>query len=67
MINFAVFGVGRIGIMHAKNIIENDRSKLLYIYDINKKIAKKVSKKYNCKIANSPEEALNDNKDNNNI
>ncbi len=37
MINVALFGFGRIGQMHAKNLTQNKEIKLLYIYDKNKK------------------------------
>ena len=43
--NVALFGLGRIGVMHAKNIILNSKLKLKYVYDINQKIAKIYSKK----------------------
>ena len=38
--NVALFGLGRIGVMHAKNIVLNSKLKLKYVYDINQKIAK---------------------------
>ena len=44
-INVALFGLGRIGIMHAKNIKLNNKFHLKYVYDINKKLSLKVAKK----------------------
>ena len=38
-INVALFGLGRIGIMHAQNIKSNPNFNLQYIYDINKKLS----------------------------
>jgi len=61
MIKFALLGAGRIGKMHAQNIIENPNCKLVVVYDINSKNANNVAKLNNSKIANSPEEAINDN------
>ena len=60
MLNFALFGVGRIGELHAKNIFENSKSSLLCIYDTNLELAKKIASKYKCKVAKTPEEALED-------
>ena len=42
MINFALFGAGRIGILHAKNIFDNQKTNLSYIYDINSESSNKV-------------------------
>ena len=60
MISFALFGAGRIGAMHAKNIFENGKSKLVYVYDPNKIFSKKIAGKFNCKIADNPDEIFND-------
>ena len=43
-INIALFGLGRIGIMHAKNILKNKKFNLKYVYDINKKKSLSISK-----------------------
>ena len=47
IINIALFGLGRIGQMHAENLINHKDFKLTYIFDKNKKLTKKLSKKYN--------------------
>ena len=60
MLNFALFGVGRIGELHAKNIFENNKSALSCIYDTNLELAKKIAKKYKCEVANTPNEALDE-------
>ena len=43
MINIALFGLGRIGLMHGKNLMRNKDFNLKYVYDINKNLTKKVS------------------------
>ena len=45
IVNVALFGLGRIGQMHAKNLISHPKFKLISVYDINKKLSKKLSKK----------------------
>ena len=45
MINIALFGLGRIGLMHGKNLMRNRSFKLKYVYDINKSLTKKIAKK----------------------
>ena len=44
MINIALLGLGRIGVMHGKNLMRNKEFKLKYVYDINKKLTLKISK-----------------------
>ena len=61
MIRFALIGAGRIGMMHAQNIIENNNCKLITVYDANRENALKVSRLANCNIANTPEEAIKNN------
>ena len=60
MINVALFGLGRIGLVHGRNIIENKEFNLKYVFDIDKKLAKKTAKKFNSLHINRPEQALND-------
>ena len=47
MINIALFGLGRIGVMHAQNIYLNNNCSLQYVFDINQTLAKKIAKKFN--------------------
>ena len=47
MINIALFGLGRIGVMHAQNIYLNNNCSLQYVFDINQVLAKKIAKKFN--------------------
>ena len=60
-INFILFGAGRIGTMHAKNIFENIEANLMYVYDVNEKAAIEVANLYKAKVITTPEEGLNDN------
>ncbi len=59
MINFTLLGAGRIGKMHAQNIISNPKCNLVSVYDVNKDNANIVAKICNAKVENSPEEAIN--------
>ncbi len=59
-INIALFGLGRIGQMHAQNLFNHNEFNLKYIFDINNKLVKKLSKKYNCDEISKPEIALKD-------
>ena len=45
MINIALFGLGRIGEMHAKNILLNNRCSLKYVFDIDPNLTIKIAKK----------------------
>ena len=44
MIDIALFGLGRIGLMHGKNLMRNKDFNLKYVYDLNKDLTKKISK-----------------------
>ena len=46
IINIALFGLGRIGQMHASNLINHKDFNLKYIFDKDQKLTKKLSKKY---------------------
>ena len=52
MINFALLGAGRIGQLHAHNIINHPNSKLKFVFDLNKELSKQVAKKYKCETSN---------------
>ena len=47
IINIALFGLGRIGQMHANNLINHKDFNLKYIFDKDQKLTEKLSKKYN--------------------
>ena len=50
MINVALFGFGRIGQMHAENLVKHKEIKLLYVYEKIDQLSKKAKKLYGCKI-----------------
>ena len=60
MIDIALFGLGRIGIMHGKNLMRNKDFNLKYIYDIEEKLSKKYSKTLKTKAINNPSVAYKD-------
>jgi len=61
-INIALFGLGRIGLMHGKNLMRNKDFNLQYVFDLNKKLTQKVSKILKSKPIDNPLEALKDSK-----
>ena len=60
MINIALFGLGRIGVMHAQNIYLNNNCSLQYVFDINQVLAKKIAKKFNSISIKNTRIAYND-------
>ena len=56
LINIALFGLGRIGQMHARNLVNHPEFNLKYVFDIDKKL----SNKYKSLSINNPEIALKD-------
>ena len=60
MIDIALFGLGRIGIMHGKNLMRSKSFNLKYIYDIEQKLSKKYSKTLKTKAINNPSLAYKD-------
>ena len=60
LINIALFGLGRIGQMHAENLISHPEFNLKYIFDIDKKLSKRLSKKYGCINIKNPNIAFKD-------
>ena len=61
IINIALFGLGRIGQMHANNLINHKDFNLKYIFDKDQKLTKKLSKKYNSIDIQNPKIAFKDN------
>ena len=59
-INVALFGLGRIGQMHAENLTNHKSFYLKYTFDINKELAKKFSKKFDTININNTEKAFRD-------
>lgn len=60
MLNFALFGAGRIGKMHAQNIQAFAQSNLKYVFDVYGPAAEAVAKATGAKVADSVEMALAD-------
>jgi myo-inositol 2-dehydrogenase / D-chiro-inositol 1-dehydrogenase len=61
MVEFALFGAGRIGALHAANIAaSHPRANLAYVYDTNPVAAKSTAARYNAKVASSVEAVLAD-------
>ncbi|MBD1142927.1 Gfo/Idh/MocA family oxidoreductase [Pelagibacterales bacterium SAG-MED35] len=59
-INIALLGLGRIGQMHALNLINHPEFNLKYTFDIDKNLNKKLGKKYKSIPINNPKVAFND-------
>ena len=62
MINIALLGLGRIGVMHGKNLMRNKDFNLKYVYDINKKLTLKISKVLKSTPIDNPTIAFKDKK-----
>ena len=60
IINIALFGLGRIGQMHAENLVNHPEFNLKYIFDLEKNLTKKFSKKYQCIAIENPNIAFVD-------
>ncbi len=56
MLRFALFGCGRAGTIHARNIARHPNAKLGYVSDINGAAADQVVVAYGGRLAGSPEE-----------
>ena len=59
-INVALFGLGRIGVMHAENIKLNPKFNLKYVFDINQKLSIYNSKRFGSTNISKPSKAFND-------
>ena len=62
MIDIALFGLGRIGIMHGKNLMRNKDFNLKYVYDIDKNLTKKYSKILKAESVDNPNIIFKDKK-----
>ena len=60
MINIALFGLGRIGLMHGKNLMRNRNFNLKYVYDIDNNLSKKIAKKLRSTPIDNPSIAFKD-------
>ncbi len=62
MIDIALFGLGRIGLMHGKNLMRNKDFNLKYVYDLNKNLTKKISRILKSTPVDNPSIAFKDKK-----
>ena len=60
MLRFALFGCGRIGRMHADNLVAHPNAELAWVYDVVEKAAAEVGAKHGAKVAATVDEALAD-------
>ena len=60
MIDIALFGLGRIGLMHGKNLMRNKDFNLKYVYDLNKNLTIKISKILKSSPIENPSTAFKD-------
>ena len=60
MIDIALFGLGRIGLMHGKNLMRNRNFNLKYVYDIDNNLSKKIAKKLRSIPIDNPSIAFKD-------
>ena len=58
MVNIAVLGCGRIGVMHARNIANHPRARLATVFDIHQPSADRVAAELGVKTSKSIEEVL---------
>ena len=49
-LNFAIFGLGRMGSVHLNNIISNNNANISFIFDTNKKKLNYFQKKYKLEV-----------------
>ena len=59
-LRIAIFGIGRMGSVHLKNILNHSKCDLLYIYDTNYNRRKNLSKKHNIKLVNNIDDIFMD-------
>src|SRR5436190_17299713 len=59
-LSFALFGCGRIGRMHARNIASNPRAVLSVCYDIAADAASQAAAALDCRAATSIDDILSD-------
>jgi len=58
MVNIAVLGCGRIGVMHARNIANHPKARLATVFDIHQPSADKLAAELGVKTSSSIEEIL---------
>lgn len=58
MVNFCVFGAGRIGQLHAANIAQNPRSRLVSVVDVDEKAAAALASRFGARAETDTDAAL---------
>jgi myo-inositol 2-dehydrogenase/D-chiro-inositol 1-dehydrogenase len=60
MLEFALFGAGRIGTLHARNLAANPHAKLVCVCDVVGEKARELAAKVNAKVAPDPDSVFAD-------
>jgi len=60
MLGICLLGAGRIGAVHAKNLVEHPQVKLLYVVDVDESAAKRLADLHRCKASTTKDDALRD-------
>src|SRR5215813_12238111 len=60
MIGIALIGCGRIGQMHARNLAQHPRARVVSVYDVAPESARQIATELNVKAAHSVEQILSD-------
>lgn len=60
MLRFALFGAGRIGRMHAGNLVRHPKAELAYVYDVVADSASACARELGAKVADTVAQALGD-------
>ena len=55
MLRFALFGAGRAGRIHGRNIAAHPRAELVFVYDVNREAAERLCGEYGGQVAAGPE------------
>jgi myo-inositol 2-dehydrogenase/D-chiro-inositol 1-dehydrogenase len=60
MLEFALFGAGRIGAIHADNIARHPEARLKYVVDVSRDAAERIGQKTHAEVLGDPSKALAD-------
>ena len=60
MVGFALFGAGRIGTLHARNLAANRRANLVCVYDVLDERARELATEHAANVAPDPDSAIAD-------
>ena len=60
MLGMAVLGCGRIGRMHAENLVRHERTRLAAVYDVHRPSAEETGTALGCTVADSVDDILAD-------